>query len=443
MVDAVIGTWSGDIDLNGTPVPIVLHLSVRDSGLRASADFPKHYRTDVELLDVSFEHNALRFGTRNMGVFSGSLSDDASRIEGAFQNGAQRYALVLQPGEARRAESARPQTPKPPFNYQGIEVQVENARARCVLAGTFTRPASALRASVLLITGSGAMDRDETVFGHKPFLVLADHLSRAGYAVLRLDNRGVGASTGDRSSHTLADDVDDMAVAVDHLAQRDELRGLPIALIGHSVGALTAMQLAPTRPGIVGLISMAGPGLTVGEAFADRECERLRKSGTGQAEIERHREFTLALYGNIADRDHAPIDSAEITVLAERHGAADTAVVKNSADWIARFNEPWFRSLVRATPKVALQRVTTPFLAINGSRDTQVRSTTNLEAMSEILTAAKHADFSLVEMEGLNHLFQTCTTGLPYEYPSIEETFAPRALEVVRGWLDERFPIRR
>jgi pimeloyl-ACP methyl ester carboxylesterase len=438
VTDSIEGTWNGVIDLNGTPVPIVLHLAVRDSKLCATADFPKHYRSGVDLLDVSFAGRTLRFGTRNMGVFTGSMSGDGTQIAGAFSNKEQRYPLVLGMGDSHRDEVARPQTPKPPFGYDSEEVCVD--RADCRLAGTFTIPTDRkVRAGILLITGSGAMDRDETVFGHKPFWVLADYLSRRGYAVLRLDNRGVGASTGDRSTHTIADDVDDMSAALDRLKGQHDLRGVAIGLIGHSVGGLTGAQLAARRSDVAFLVSMAGPGLSVGEAFADRECDGLEKANTDAAAIERHRAFTLALYQSLRERGDAPIDSDEITILAARFGAAETAVVKNSADWIMRFNEPWFRSLVCCEPAPIVGRVTAPFLAINGSLDAQVRAAPNLAAMKHVLEISRHPDFEMVELAGLNHLFQTCTTGLPYEYPAIEETFAPRALQTIGEWLDVRF----
>ena len=438
MTESIEGTWNGVIDLNGTPVPIVLHLAVRDSKLCATADFPKHYRSGVDLLDVSFAGRTLRFGTRNMGVFTGSMSGDGTQIAGAFSNKEQRYPLVLGMGDSHRDEVARPQTPKPPFGYDSEEVCVD--RADCRLAGTFTIPTDRkVRAGILLITGSGAMDRDETVFGHKPFWVLADYLSRRGYAVLRLDNRGVGASTGDRSTHTIADDVDDMSAALDRLKGQHDLRGVAIGLIGHSVGGLTGAQLAARRSDVAFLVSMAGPGLSVGEAFADRECDGLEKANTDAAAIERHRAFTLALYQSLRERGDAPIDSDEITILAARFGAAETAVVKNSADWIVRFNEPWFRSLVCCEPAPIVGRVTAPFLAINGSLDAQVRAAPNLAAMKHVLEISRHPDFEMVELAGLNHLFQTCTTGLPYEYPAIEETFAPRALQTIGEWLDVRF----
>jgi len=441
VTESIEGTWNGVIDLNGTPVPIMLHLTVRESKLSATADFPKHYRSGVDLLDVSFAERTLRFGTRNMGVFTGNLSGDGARIVGEFSNKEQRYPLVLSTGDVAREEPARPQTPKPPFSYDSEEVYVD--RADCRLAGTLTIPSDRkLRAGILLITGSGAMDRDETVFGHKPFWILADYLSRRGFAVMRLDNRGVGASTGDRSTHVVADDVDDMSAAIDHMKRHRELRGVPIGLIGHSVGGLIGAQVAVRRDDIAFLVSMAGPGLSVGEAFADRECDGLEKTVADPAAIERHPAFTLALYQNLGERGDAPIDSAEITALAERFGASQTAVVKNSADWIARFNEPWFRSLLRCEPAPILRRVTAPLLAINGSLDAQLRAATNLAVMRSMLERAGHPDFEIVELAGLNHLFQTCTTGLPYEYPAIEETFAPRALDTIGTWLNDRFDAR-
>jgi pimeloyl-ACP methyl ester carboxylesterase len=233
-----------------------------------------------------------------------------------------------------------------------------------------------------------------------------------------------------------------MSAALDRLKGHHDLRGVPSGLIGHSVGGLTGVQLAARRSDVAFLVSMAGPGLSVGETFADRECDGLEKANTDPLAIERHRAFTLALYRNLHERNDAPIDSAEITALAERFGATQTAVVKNSADWIARFNEPWFRSLVRCEPASVLGRVTAPLLAINGNLDAQVRAATNLAAMKRVLETSGHADFRIVELAGLNHLFQTCTTGLPYEYPAIEETFAPRALQTIGEWVDARFSVQ-
>jgi hypothetical protein len=219
------GTWSGNVDLNGTPVPIVLHIETVGSTFSVTADFPQHYRNGVALLDASADGDILRFGTRNMGVFEGRRSPDGRQIDGAFADKEQRYPLILRFGSTAHADPARPQTPKAPSPYEIEQVHVDITSAGCRLAGTLTIPKDGpIRAAALLITGSGAMDRDETVFGHKPFLVLADFQSRRGYAALRLDNRGVGDSTGDRATHTVDDDSDDMSAAVTFPRERHELR---------------------------------------------------------------------------------------------------------------------------------------------------------------------------------------------------------------------------
>jgi pimeloyl-ACP methyl ester carboxylesterase len=438
------GTWNGSIQYGDVPIPVVLRFDDSESRLSATADFPQQQRIGIPVRDLSFEQDTLRFATRSFGDYAGELSSDGLSIVGAFSQGEKRYSLTLHAGDIEPAKPVRPQTPQAPFGYAIEPVLVDNAAAGCALAGTLTIPTErALRAVMLLITGSGAMDRDETVFGHKPFWILADYLSRHGYAVLRLDDRGVGESTGDRSAITLGDEADDMAAAVEYLQRRADMHGLPIGLIGHSMGALTGMTLAARRTDIAFLVSMAGPAFTLGEVFAERECEALARSGKDEDAIAAHRRFTRALYEQLRDRPvNEPIDAAGVAALAARFGATETAFAKDSEEWIARFNQPWFRSAVHAEPAAYLDRVRAPFLAINGSVDAQVPATSNLAAMNERLAAVDHADFETVELAGLNHLFQTCATGAVYLYPVIEETFAPSALGIIRAWLDARFPPR-
>ncbi len=438
------GTWNGTIQFGEVPIPIVLRFENSDSQLTATSDFPQQQRAGIAVRELSFEQGMLRFTTRSLGDYVGELSSDGSSIVGAFSQEQKRYSLILRAGELEQIALVRPQTPQAPFSYTINYVHVDNVAAGCTLAGTLTIPIDRMpRAVALLITGSGAMDRDETVFGHKPFWILADHLSRNGYAVLRLDNRGVGESTGDRSAITLADEADDIEAALEYLQHRHDLQGMPIGLIGHSMGALTGMTLAARRTDIAFLVSMAGPAFPLAEVFAERECQALEKSCKGEEAIAAHHQFTLALYERLRDR-HATesIDAAEVATLAARFGATETAFAKDSGEWIARFNQPWFRSAVRADPATYLDQVAAPFLAINGDVDAQVPARSNLAAMKERLAAAEHADFETIELPGLNHLFQTCSTGAVYLYPVIEETFAPAALDIIRAWLDARFPLR-
>ncbi|MEO7324473.1 MAG: alpha/beta fold hydrolase [Dokdonella sp.] len=441
---SIHGTWNGTIQFGEVPIPIVLRCHHSDSQLTATSDFPQQQRIGIVVRELSFEQGTLRFTTRSFGDYAGELSSDGSSIVGAFSQEEKRHPLTLLAGEIEQAKPARPQTPQPPFGYAIEHVQIDNLAAGCTLAGTLTIPTDHMpRAVALLITGSGAMDRDETVFGHKPFWILADHLSRHGYAVLRLDNRGVGESSGDRSTITLADEADDMATAVEYLKHRRDLQCAPIGLIGHSMGALTGMTLAAQRTDIAFLVSMAGPAFTLGEVFAQRECEGLEKSGKDADAITAHRQFTRALYARLRDLPAAElIDAAQVATLAARFGATQTAFAKDSEEWITRFNQAWFRSAVCAEPATHLDQITAPFLAINGSVDVQVPAIPNLAAMNTRLSDAGHSDFDTRELAGLNHLFQTCTTGAVYLYPVIEETFAPSELEIIRAWLDARFPAR-
>jgi pimeloyl-ACP methyl ester carboxylesterase len=440
--DAILGAWNGTIEVAGMPVAIVLHIDRSDAGLSATADFPQQGRTGFAFSDVSFEQGIFRFTSRSLGVFAGAMSSDSTRIDGACSNKEQSLPLVLRSGDIELGALIRPQTPTPPFGYDIEHVQVDNAAAHCRLAGTLTVPTDRrLRAVALLINGSGALDRDETVFGHKPFWVLADHLSRRGYAVLRLDDRGIGESTGDRSTITTTDEADDMTAALDYLQQRPELQGIPVGLIGHSMGSSIGRIVAARRMDSAFVVSMAGAGLEMGEVMTERECQSLERMGTDADAIAKHREFSQALFRDLRDRPaDTSIDAAQIAVIAARFGAADTAASMGVEAWINRYNEPWFRSALRLDHAATLRQVKAPFLAINGSLDVQVPATANLAAMAQLLQGSNHPDFEIAELPGLNHLFQTCTTGEAYAYPIIEETFAPAALETIRTWLDARFP---
>lgn len=436
----VHGTWHGTIQFGNAPIDIVLRIDTTGPEISGLSDFPQHRRADLPLRELSFQDDTLRFATRSFGDYTGTMAADGSRIEGRFIQDDKQHDLILHAGAPLTKAPERPQTPQPPFPYSAQTVAVDNPAAGCRLAGTLTLPDNgSLRAAVLLITGSGAMDRDETVFGHKPFWVLADFLSRHGYAVLRLDDRGVGESSGDRALLTLEDEADDMAAALDFLGSHDALAGLPIGVIGHSMGGLIATALAAQRKDLAFAITMGTPGMTLGEAFAEREAADLEKAGAASDAVENHRRFTLALHEWLAQHADTPMDAVLYLDLAEQFGAQDTAAARNNAEWIGRFNTPWFRSAARRQPAAALRLLSAPLLAINGSLDVQSPAVSNLKAIAQVLAAAGHRDFATVELAELNHLFQTCTTGAVHEYPVIEETFAPLALHTLRAWLDQRF----
>ncbi len=431
------------IELGDTKLPVVLQIHHRDSALIATIEFPLHKQALVAaaLSDLSFDRDVFRFHTRSFGSYEGHMSADGLRIVGAFTNYEKRHALILNSGEIELAESVRPQTPKPPYGYSIEEVRVDNPNANNILAGTLTMPSGRKpRAAAVLITGSGGLDRDETVFGHKPVWVLADHLSRCGYAVLRLDDRGLGESTGIRVGMTSADSAGDMSAAVNYLQRRVDLQDIPVGLIGHSEGGLIAPMLAAQRADIAFVVAMAGPGIALGEVMAERECLALAGRGASQDTVVKHGQFARALFRQLGEIPVTEmIDAAQVAAIAARFGAAETATKNTSEVWLRAYNLPWFRYAFRHDPSESLRRMQAPFLAINGSLDAQVPVKSNLGAMAQILAAAGHPDYEIAELPGLNHMFQTCSTGEEFKYPMIEETFAPLALETISAWLNARF----
>jgi pimeloyl-ACP methyl ester carboxylesterase len=433
------GAWSGHVDVSGSRVALVLHVATaEDGGWSVQADFPQLHRNRMPFAEVSLDDGELRFRSRSLGAFAGRMSDDGERLAGMLGDGAAARPIAFDRGVAAPPAPARPQHPLAPFPYEVEDVFIDATAGR--LAGTLTKPRAPPRALALLVPGSGAMDRDETVFGHKPFLVLADHLARNGYASLRLDDRGVGASTGDRSAITVRDEADDVRAAFDWLSTRADLAGVPIGLLGHSMGCTVASMVAGERSRVAFLVSMAGAGAPLAEVFAEREGDALRRLGFDDAAIERHRAFAVAVFAMLRD-DATPIDAAALDACAVRLDAAASMRAIGTQAWIARYNEAWFRSALRLEPARLLAPLRMPVLAINGSLDRQVPCS-NLEAIAHVFAANGHRDARTIELAGLNHLLQTCTTGEAHEYPIIEETFAPRALDAIRHWLDARFPAK-
>lgn len=424
------------MDVSGSRVALVLHVSVAQDGWSVQADFPQLHRSGMPFAEVSMDEGELRFRSRSLGAFAGRLSDDGEHLAGVLGDGDAARPITFRRGVAAPSAPARPQHPQAPFPYDAEDIVIDGPGGR--LAGTLARPRTPPRALVLLVPGSGAMDRDETVFGHKPFLVLADHLARNGYASLRLDDRGVGASTGDRSAITVRDEADDVRAAFDWSSKRAGFADVPIGLLGHSMGSTVASMVAGERPGVAFLVTMAGAGAPLADVFAEREGDALRRLGFDDAAIDRHRAFAAAVFARLRD-DATAIDAATLDACAEQFDAVASMRAIGTPAWVARYNEAWFRSALRLDPASLFAALRMPVLAINGSLDRQVPCS-NLEAIARAFAAAGRRDIETIELTGLNHLLQTCTTGEAYEYPIIEETFAPRALDIISGWLDARLP---
>jgi len=290
---------------------------------------------------------------------------------------------------------------------------------------------------VVLISGSGPQDRDETIFGHRPFLVLADHLTNRGVAVLRFDDRGVGESEGTFGTATSEDFASDVRAALSYLRSRPEIRPDGMGLMGHSEGGLIAPMVAVEEDDVTFVVMLAGPGVT-GEEILYEQGE-LISAAAGQAPdvIAANRLLQATMFSIV--EDHSVSEALPLLEAALRD-QLPAGLTEDGADQfvrgqIAQVNSPWFRFFLTYDPAPALRRVSVPVLALNGSLDLQVPPDQNLPAIRSALEEGGNADITLIELEGLNHLFQPATTGSPTEYVQIETTFDSGALDRISEWV--------
>ena len=434
------GQWEGHIEIPAAPLQVKVVLERVADAWQGTIDIPAQGAEALPLSRVSVRNvgdDAQRVEFTIRGVpgrptFRGRL--EGGEIRGRFEQGGATFPFRL----GRQAVALmRPQEPRPPFPYASEDVRFESGSVR--LAGTLTIPAGkGPFAAVLLISGSGLQDRDQTLFGHKPFWVLADHLSRAGIAVLRVDDAGTGQSDAHPSPATLEDVAADAHAGVDFL--RADARIGTIGLIGHSEGGIVAPMLASRRDDIGFIVLLAAPGVP-GDELMRRQNERIYAAL--DLPVDR-RERLLGLL----DRLYAVLKSdasvAEATpeveaIVREQMQAngvppaeqQDAQVSAAAAGALA----PAMRALLRHDPRPALERTRVPVLALNGERDVQVDAGQNLPAIQAALAYAQNTDVETHRLPGLNHLFQTAGSGLPNEYGALEETMAPAVLDGIRDWI--------
>jgi uncharacterized protein len=443
---SLTGAWEGALELGSARLRLVLKVSRgADGGLKATADSPDQRATDLPVDTITLMGQAVHFEMTRLGAsFDGTLAGDGTEIAGQFRQGGAAFPLRLRRTETPSRPTAvnRPQEPKPPYPYTEVEVVYENRQDGVRLAGTLTLPRTqGPFPAALLITGSGAEDRNETVFGHRPFLVLADHLTRQGIAVLRVDDRGVGGSTGSVDQSTTEAFARDVQAGVAFLRARPEIDGKRIGLVGHSEGGLIAPMVAARSRDIAFIVLLAGPGLP-GEEILTLQGELIAKAaGASPQALARQRATQAALFEVLKrEKDDGRAEKALRALLTQQLEALPEAQRKGAGDvdallaaQVKPILTPWFRFFLTYDPRPALRQVTCPVLALNGGKDLQVPPKENLAELEKALRANRAA--TIQELPGLNHLFQTCSTGHPSEYGTLEETFAPAALRIISDWV--------
>ena len=427
------GDWLGTIDTSMGKLRVVFHITNTEDGLIATLDSLDQGANGIPATSVSRNGSSLKVEVKSInGSFDGKIGGDLNVIDGTWTQMGNSFPLVLKRVKnSGELERRRPQNPAKPYPYKETEVSFDNKAAGVTLAATLTAPPGAGPfPAAVLITGSGPHDRDETLMGHEPFLVLADYLTRKGIVVLRADKRGCGKSKGDYAAATTIDFASDADAAVAYLKTRPEVDQHKIGLIGHSEGGIVAPMAAAGNPDVAFVVMMAGPGVRGDEILPAQLILISEAAGESHDKAEKDAADERTMLALIeSEKDDAALNKELREKLAGKipEGQIDAQ--------IKTITSPWFRQFIAYDPAPTLRKLTCPVLAINGEKDLQVPPDQNLPVIRKALADAGNKNFEVDELPGLNHLFQTAKTGAVSEYGEIEETMAPVALDKIAIWI--------
>jgi pimeloyl-ACP methyl ester carboxylesterase len=438
------GAWAGTLTFQGIELRLVMNVSFNEGdSMIVTFDSPDQGAKDIPTSKVILREDSILVSSKIIGgKFSGKINADYSAMAGTWWQGGKTFPLNMVKQE-KPVTLHRPQEPKPPYPYRSQEITFKNTTGGFELAGTLTLPEKVGRhPAVILITGSGPQNRDEELLGHKPFLVISDYLTRQGIAVLRYDDRGIAKSGGVFKTATTLDFATDAESALDFLKHQPEIDTNMIGFIGHSEGGIIAPIVASRRPDVAFIILMAGPGLT-GAQIVLLQSELISKAeGMDEKSIKSNGKLNRDIFSALKKNQDNARAEKKIRALfdaADKKNASDTGYQKLTdqevASQIENVTSPWFRCFLTLNPEVYLSQVRCPLLAINGSLDLQVPPKENLQAIEKALIFGGNSHYLIEELPGLNHLFQTATTGSPTEYAKIEETISPAALDVMGNWI--------
>ena len=436
-----LGQWTGVLQLPGNVLHVVFNVSKNNQGqFITTMDSPDQGVNGIPVTNTTFVNNVVNFEITGMSLkYIGTL--DGQEIFGTFSQSGHEFSLNLDRKKVANVLLKRPQEPKPPFPYKMEEVKFTNTIDNVTLAGTLTIPEGKGKFPVVvLISGSGAHNRDEEILGHKPFLVIADHLTKNGIAVLRYDDRGTAESTGNFDEANSEDFSKDVEAAIEYLKTRKDIQKSQIGLIGHSEGGLIAPLVAARNKDVSYLISLAGPGVTGAEILLSQQKMMLTASGLTEEEATQRIATTKELFriistseSNHLDRDLN--DYVEKLVALQGSEAQDMSAREYIEMQLRDISTPWMCYFIKHDPAIVLSKVKIPVLALNGAKDMQVLPKLNLPAIQKALAAGGNKRVTIKEYPNLNHLFQVSTTGFPNEYFKIEQTISPEVLKDMTDWI--------
>jgi pimeloyl-ACP methyl ester carboxylesterase len=443
MAQQITGDWNGVLRIQANmQLRIVFHITQNGDKYLATMDSPDQGAKGIPVSSTLFTNPKLAITLPNlMAEYNGELQGDS--IVGTFKQRGMSFPLNLSRHATEKQTVKRPQEPIPPFPYYSEEVTFANQPAGITLTGTLTLPKKeGVFPVVVLITGSGPQNRDEEVFGHKPFLVIADYLTRNGIAVLRYDDRGVGKSTGNFQTALTPDLASDVESAIAYLKTRKEIDKKKIGLIGHSEGGMIAPMVASKSKEVRFIVMLAGTGMRGDQLLLLQQELIGRASGAPEKELEMWREVSKKGMEMVLQNPDPQAIKQELTQLLTEAQQKDSTKQKEAVDalvnqQISQMTAPWMLFFMKYDPLPALSKVKCPVLVLSGEKDLQVPPKENVPAIESALKKGGNKKVTVQIFPGLNHLFQECKTGIPGEYGTIEQTIAPAVLETTANWIKQ------
>jgi pimeloyl-ACP methyl ester carboxylesterase len=436
-VSKVEGTWQGAIETGNMRMRLQLRLSHDEKGqLIAALDSLDQGIQGIPASKVVEQAGELSFDLSAFGAeYNGKLTATKNEIIGQWSQNGNLERLDFRRSD-KILELRRPQNPVKPYPYREEEVSFASADGKGTLAATLTIPQGAGPfPAALLVGGSGPNDRDETIAGHKPFLVLADFLTKKGVAVLRYDQRGIAQSTGNYAEATMENFTQDTQAAFAYLKSRKEVDAKRLGIIGHSEGGILGSLVATSSNHVNWMVLLATPA-TTGEKTLLRQSELVaRTGGLAEEQITLSLEFDRKAYAAVREEKDALALERKLRTLVEQSGLGAAMPPAALEAQIRLMSSPWFREFLDYDPAPALGQLKCPVLAMSGDRDLQVDSTENVPLLRRAYESSGNKDFTVLEIEGVNHLFQKAQSGSPALYGAIEETIAPEVLAALGNWV--------
>ncbi|MDP2037868.1 MAG: alpha/beta hydrolase [Ignavibacteria bacterium] len=439
--------WEGKLKIGSVELRLVLKLyQNEDKSFGADLDSPDQGVLNIQATSTIVTDDSVKIEIKSiMGSYSAAFIKDSAKVRGIFKQAGMALPLELKKID-KVSEVKRPQMPKKPYPYNEEEITFENKEANITLAGTFTFPKDEGKyPAVVMVTGSGPQDRDESLMNHKPFLVIADYLTRNGIAVLRFDDRGIAKSKGSFTTATSADFATDALAAVEYLKTRKEIDSKKIGIAGHSEGGLIAPMCAVNSSDVSFIVLLAGTGVSGKDVIVLQTELIVRANGAKEEDVQKAKNENIRIFGVVAeDTDSLQMFNKLLAMYNDdisKMSDEEKKKPENSKESFDRnvkqILSTWFRFFIKYDPRPTLEQVTIPVLALNGGKDLQVDPKQNLPEIEKALKAGGNKNFKTVELPGLNHLFQPAETGSPSEYSKIETTFSEDALKIMKDWILE------